>query len=73
MALDLPTTLVIFAAALAVVAAMLVLDRRRPPLGEVRLFPVLPVMMAAALIAILMAAHLITLFAGTPPAARSGF
>jgi hypothetical protein len=70
--LDLPTTLAVLAAALAVVGAMLLLERRKPPLGEVRLFPVLPVMMVAAVVAIVMLAHLVSLLTGTPLVGRGG-
>ncbi|MGK9164743.1 hypothetical protein KXR53_00515 [Inquilinus limosus] len=66
MQLDLTDTLFILAVALAVVAAMAVMDRRKPPPGEVRLFPVIPVMMVAALVVILMLAHLVSLLTGQP-------
>jgi hypothetical protein len=73
MQLDLTNTSLILAAALAVVVAMLVMDRRKPPPGEVRLFPVIPVMMVAALVVILMLAHLVSLFTGHPFQGRNGF
>ncbi|WP_395682698.1 hypothetical protein [Inquilinus sp.] len=73
MQLDLTDTSIILAVALAVVAAMLVMDRRKPPPGEVRLFPVIPVMMVAALVVILMLAHLVSLVTGHPFQGRSGF
>lgn len=73
MKLDLTTTIIILAIALAVAGAMAVMDRRKPPPGEVRLFPVIPVMMLAALVVILMLGHLVSLITGQPFQGRSGF
>lgn len=57
-------TLVVLFIALATVGAMLWLERHKPPLGEVRMFPVMPVLMIAALVAILMLAHLTSILTG---------
>jgi uncharacterized membrane protein len=73
MSLDFTTTILLLILSLAVVLAMALLDRRRPPPGEVRLFPVLPVMMLAGLVAILMLAHLVSLWTGQPLMPRRGF
>ena len=71
--LDLTNTIIILAIALAVAVAMVVMDWRKPPPGEVRLFPVIPVMMVAALVVILMLAHLVSLITGHPFQGRNGF
>jgi hypothetical protein len=61
---SLTLTIIILVVALATVGGMLWLERRKPPLGEVRIFPVMPVMMIAALVVILMLAHLISILTG---------
>lgn len=61
---SLTLTLIILVAALATVGGMLWLERHKPPLGEVRMFPVMPVMMIAALVVIVMLAHLASILTG---------
>ncbi|MGD9507321.1 MAG: hypothetical protein AB7I59_12255 [Geminicoccaceae bacterium] len=41
--------------------------------GEVRLFPVLPVMAAGVILSVLAAAHLVSLMTGSPLKGRLGF
>lgn len=48
------------------------MSRRPPPLGEVRFMPYAAIQFIALLVAILMIAHLVTLFTGKPFAGRSG-
>ena len=60
----LTVSIIILVVAIATIAGMLWLERHKPPLGEVRMFPVIPVMMIAALIAILMMAHLVSILTG---------
>ena len=61
---SLTLTIIILVVALATVGAMLWLERHKPPLGEVRMFPVMPVLMIAALVVILMLAHLASILTG---------
>lgn len=63
---SLTLTIIILVVALATVGGMLWLEHHKPPLGEVRMFPVMPVMMIAALVVIVMLAHLASILTGHP-------
>jgi hypothetical protein len=48
-------------------------ETRPRAVGEVRLFPVLPVMAVGIILSVLAAAHLVSLATGTPLKGRLGF
>ncbi len=48
-------------------------ESRPRALGEVRLFPVLPVMAVGVILSVLAAAHLVSLLTGSPLKGRLGF
>ncbi len=64
--MGLVSTLIALGAAAAVFVVALVLHRRPRELGEVALLPYGGIQFAALVVAVLMAAHLISLVTGTP-------
>lgn len=65
-------TLTILGIAVAGFLVANIMSRRPPPLGEVRLVPYSAIQFVALLVAILMLAHLVTLFTGKPFVGRAG-
>lgn len=70
--MDLATTLTLLIAALAVIVVSHVMLRRPRPFGRVWTVPYNGLQFVAILIAIAMAAHLVTLLTGKPFAGRMG-
>ena len=66
-------TLALLAIGLSLAALARWQESRPRALGEVRLFPVLPVMAVGVLLSVLAAAHLVSLLTGSPLKGRLGF
>lgn len=70
--MDLPVTLTILVVSLVVVAFSNFMARRPPPIGRVWTVPYNGLQFLGIMVAIAMAAHLITLLTGKPFAGRMG-
>lgn len=66
-------TLALLAIGLSLAALARWQESRPRALGEVRLFPVLPVMAVGVILSVLAAAHLVSLLTGSPLKGRLGF
>lgn len=66
-------TLATFVIGLSLAALARWQESRPRALGEVRLFPVLPVMAVGVLLSVLAGAHLVSLLTGAPLKGRLGF
>lgn len=70
--MELILTLFALALSLSVTIAMIVLEKRPPPDGHPRLIPTTLVLFIAILAMVIVLAHLVTLFTGTPHVGRFG-
>lgn len=66
-------TLALLAVGLTLAALARWQETRPREAGEVRLFPVLPVMAVGVILSVLAAAHLVSLLTGSPLRGRLGF
>lgn len=66
-------TLALLAVGLSLAAVARWQETRPRAVGEVRLFPVLPVMAVGVILSVLAAAHLVSLMTGAPLKGRVGF
>jgi hypothetical protein len=66
-------TLALLVAGLSLAALARWQETRPRLVGEVRLFPVLPVMAVGVILSVLAAAHLVSLMTGSPLKGRLGF
>lgn len=71
--MSLSWTLALLGVGLSLAALARWQESRPRALGEVRLFPVLPVMAVGVILSVLAAAHLVSLLTGSPLKGRLGF
>ena len=71
--MSLTWTLALLVAGLSLAALARWQETRPRQVGEVRLFPVLPVMAVGVILSVLAAAHLVSLMTGSPLKGRLGF